>query len=264
MSRRNQLLLFFVLAYAFSWIVEIPLALSATGRANIALPFALHYLAGYGPMLAAIVVAGLAQGAGGVKELATRIVKWRIGWIWWAAALSPLLLYAGVALFLWLRQGSWPDFALLGEVNFLPPLGFWALPLWLFTFAIGEETGWRGFALPRLQATHSALTATVILWALWALWHLPLFFYSYEPSVIPGMLAGLFAGAIVLTWLYNSTRGSLLMVILWHGGFNFITASAAGAGMAAAVESVFVIVLAVVIVALCRPANLSFSGKQMV
>ena len=64
------------------------------------------------------------------------------------------------------------------------------------TFGLGEETGWRGFALPRLQRGHSALSATLILWALWALWHLPLFFYSYDLSVVPGLTIGLLAGAV--------------------------------------------------------------------
>lgn len=105
--------------------------------------------------------------------------------------------------------------------NLYAALGLAALPLWILTFGIGEETGWRGFALPRLQRGRSALSATIILWVFWALWHLPLFFYSYEASILPGFLIGLLAGAITLTWLYNSTSGTILLVALWHGTFNF-------------------------------------------
>ncbi|MDZ7336120.1 MAG: CPBP family intramembrane metalloprotease [candidate division KSB1 bacterium] len=93
--------------------------------------------------------------------------------------------------------------------------------LWLLTYGIGEETGWRGYALPRLQKNHSALSATVILWVFWALWHLSAFFYLYDPTIVIGFLLGVLAGAIVFTWLYNSTGGSILMVTLLHGVFNF-------------------------------------------
>ena len=128
-----------------------------------------------------------------------------------------------------------------------------ALPLWVLTFGIGEETGWRGFALPRLQESHSPLGATIILWVFWALWHLPLFFYSYEVSILPGFLIGLLAGAINFTWLYNSTDGSILLVALWHGTFNFTTAcSSCKTGLSAAVISTLVMVWAVAIVLFYR------------
>ncbi|PKO04512.1 MAG: hypothetical protein CVU41_16805 [Chloroflexi bacterium HGW-Chloroflexi-3] len=84
--------------------------------------------------------------------------------VWWLVAISPLALYVIVALVLRLMQGQWLDLSLLGQVDFLPNLGWGALFLWLFTYGIGEETGWRGYALPRLQKKRSALSATFILW----------------------------------------------------------------------------------------------------
>ena len=102
--------------------------------------------------------------------------------------------------------------ASLGEVNYLPPLGWGALLIWFLTFGLGEETGWRGFALPRLQKGRSALHATMILTVFWALRHLPLFFYLFESTLLIGWLVGLFAGSIVLTWLYNSASDSIFMV----------------------------------------------------
>ena len=165
-----------------------------------------------------------------------------------AGLIAPLGLYLAVAATLWLVQGIPVDIVAMGQVDFLPALGLAALPMWILTFGIGEGTGWRGFALPRLQEGRSALNATIILWAFWALWHLPLFFYSYEVSILPGFLIGLLAGAILFTWLYNSTRGSVLMVALWHGTYNFTTACATcKTGLSAAIISTLVMVWAVAV-----------------
>jgi hypothetical protein len=96
----------------------------------------------------------------------------------------------------------------------------------------------------------------------WAGWHLPAFFYlpNYRAmgvAVVPGFALGVVAGAILLTWLYNSTGGSLLAVILWHGVFNVFTASKGGQGTPAMVMSIAVIVWAVAVLALTGPARLS-------
>jgi membrane protease YdiL (CAAX protease family) len=137
--------------------------------------------------------------------------------------------------------------------------------LWILTFGIGEETGWRGFALPRLQNGRSAFSATLLLWVFWALWHLPLFFYSYDRSIIPGMLFGLLAGAITFTWLYNSTGGSVLMTAIWHGLFNYTTAcTSCKTGLIAAVISTVVMVWAVVVVIWFKPADLAHARKQTI
>jgi hypothetical protein len=100
---------------------------------------------------------------------------------------------------------------------------------------------------------------------MWAFWHLPLFFYTYPVSVIPGFLIGLLAGSITFTWLYNSTRGSVLMTALWHGAFNFTTACVScKADLSAAVISTLVMIWAVLVVLVLKPAALSRLGKQEV
>lgn len=183
--------------------------------------------------------------------------------MWWLAALSPLPAYFLIVIVLRVIQGAWTDLSLLGQVNFLPNLGVGALFLWIFTYGIGEEVGWRGFALPRLQEKMSALNATLVLGVLWALWHLPIFFYVFDPAIAVGWFFGLMCGAILFTWMYNSTDGSLLAVVLWHGTFNFITASAAGEGLSAAIMSTLVMVWAVVLIFIYKPANLSTRAKQV-
>ncbi|RLC75834.1 MAG: CPBP family intramembrane metalloprotease [Chloroflexi bacterium] len=244
--------------------MEIPLALEARGLINAPIPFAAHYLAAYGPLLAAFVVTGLTAGRAGLKELCGRMFEWRARLGWWLVAFAPLLLYALLAVVLRFIQGQWSDLAALGQIDFLPNLGVGALFVWILTFGLGEETGWRGFALPRLQQGRSALSATIILWFFGALWHLPLFFYLYDAIIIVGFLLGLLAGAITFTWLYNSAGGSILLVAVWHGAFNFVTGCVTcKTGVAAAVLSTLVMVWAVVVVLWFKPATLARADKQV-
>jgi membrane protease YdiL (CAAX protease family) len=141
-----------------------------------------------------------------------------------------------------------------------------ALLLWVATFGFGEETGWRGYALPRLQQRHRALTATLILAVFWGRWHVPTFFYlpTYVALGLAGVLGfgfGLLLGAIMLTWLYNSTGGSLFAVALWHALYDFLSASPATTGTMTAVMSVVVMLWAIAILITTRHDTLSSSDK---
>jgi membrane protease YdiL (CAAX protease family) len=261
---KHDLLAYIVAAYGLSWLVEVPLALQYRGVVSWHVPFAIHYLASFGPLLAALLVTGISAGKPGLQALGKDITRWRIKWYWWLAALSPLALYLAALLVQSLLGLNLTCPSQLGEVDFLPSLGLLVLPLWIFTFGIGEESGWRGFALPRLQRNRSALLATVIVWVMWALWHLPLFFYSYPLSVLPGFAIGLLAGSIIFTWLYNSTGGSVLLTACWHGLFNVTTACIpCKSGFTAAFISTVVMIGAVVVVWIFKPKNLSKKGKRV-
>jgi len=262
--QRNSLLGYFVLAYAISWSIGIPLALIAQGKVDWKIPSYIHYFYAYGPTLSALIMTGLIKGKAGIADIFKRLTNWRMSPLWWVVTISPLAGYAVVVLVLRLIQGAWVDLSLLGQVNFLPNLGIGALALWIFTYGIGEEIGWRGFALPRLQQKMNALSATLVLGILWAAWHLPIFFYLFDPAIAIGWFFGLMCGAILLTWLYNSTGGSIFSVALWHGTFNFITASAAGEGLGAAIMSTLVMVWAVALIFIYKPVNLSKQTKQVV
>jgi len=118
----------------------------------------------------------------------------------------------------------------------------------------GEETGWRGYALPHLQLRYTPMTATLVVAGLWAGWHLPMFFVvegfrTFTVAITVGWVFGLFCGAIVLTWLYNRT-GSILLVALWHGTYNIISGTSAATGLLAAVSTTLVMVLAIALVVL--------------
>ena len=143
-------------------------------------------------------------------------------------------------------------------------------PLLLFLLVLvgngfGEETGWRGFALPRLQDRFGPLGGTLVLGGLWACWHAPLFVVndnlrSMTPLLIVGGFGlGILAGAIVLSHVCHLSEGSVLAVALWHVTYNMTSATAAGHGLVAAATTTCVMAWAtvVVIVELKRPRETS-------
>ena len=90
---------------------------------------------------------------------------------------------------------------------------------------IAEELGWRGFALPRLQARIGALAAGLVIGVAWGLWHLPFFLFGEGASVVGGMpfvwyVLLIVAWSVLMTWVYNNTRGSVLLAILFHAAIN--------------------------------------------
>ena len=262
--KEHPIITYFVLAYAISWIIVAPLVASAQGFIDVPIPFALHYLNDYAPLLAAIITTAVASGRDGLRDLFQRMIKWRVGWGWvLVAAFSPLAVYAiAVGIVVFVLGDPPPDLSLLGTITYIPFLGWGAWVFWILTAGIGEESGWRGYALPKLQAHMSALSATLIVTLLWVGWHLPRFFYygaymELSFSVLPLAAHGFLALAIVLTWLYNSTRGSILMVALFHGGYNFwATSGGAGGSITSTIDALFII-WAVALVVVCGPANLS-------
>jgi len=249
--RRNPVIFYFIIAYVVSWSFEIPLALFHQGMIAVQIPMWFHYFACLGPLSAALIMTLLIEGRSGLRNLMARIFKWRVAFRYYAfAILIPVGLFAVACILNRFTTGNWPNVALLGEVDYLPyltPVG--ALGVWLITFGLGEEIGWRGYALPHLQKTRSATISTLILGILWACWHLPMFFYrdTYIQMGILGfpMLAlSLLCAAMIFTWLYNSTHGSVWIVIIFHAVFNWLTANEAGGQFAAAFLSVAVILWA--------------------
>ncbi|HEY6101771.1 MAG TPA: type II CAAX endopeptidase family protein [bacterium] len=244
---------YLLLAFLFSWMVAVPLALQRSGVLSTRLPYSLHYLMAFGPMLGALIVVGVTQGRRGLAGFLSKGFRLSVGWPWLTfALLTPLVLFAAGLGAAALTGRPGPGLGALGRINFLPDIGFAAWLLWIVTSGLGEETGWRGYLLPRLQARYSPLSAGLILAVPWVLWHLPAFFYlpNYMSFgiMLPGFALGVAAGSIVYTWLYNQTGGSVLAAALFHGSFNFVTASAAGSGVVAAVASALVMVWAVAIV----------------
>jgi uncharacterized protein len=266
--KRNPLVSYFTLAILISWSIYIPLVFVRQGWISAQIPYSLHYLASFGPLFAAIITTAIISGKVGLRELWSRIIKWRVTWPYATfAILSPVALFLLAAIAMRIIQGEWPVLHLLGQANYLPYLGWAVLPMWIVTFGFGEEIGWRGFALPRLQKTMNVSKATLILGLLWSLWHVPSFFY-HETYVgmgwimLPGFLIGVLCGAVLFTWLYNGTGGSVFMVAVWHALFDLFTASAAGRDFIPIVTSVGVIAWALYIANVNKPWGFRFQQKH--
>ena len=204
--KRHPLVAYFVLAYALAWIL-IPLVVSVS--------VAFGLLALFGPAIAAIVVTGVTEGRSGVKALLRRAVQWRVGLKWIAVAVVlPILVSATVVLL---------DAALLGKPLSLVPNEAPMLTLIIGLLVVGEEIGWRGFALPRLQTRFNSLTASLILGGLWAAWHLPNAFIpglEHYLTAFPVFLVYVVSMTVLFTWLANRTRGSVWIAWLFHAAIN--------------------------------------------
>jgi uncharacterized protein len=223
----NSLWVYFFLAFGFSWLIFIPLALQGFVSG---IPASVHMLGAYGPLLSSILTTDLISGQAGLKELLSWVAHWRIGSIWLLVSLlSPVVLFLITVSFSALMFKDWSSLAHFGRFTELTGIsGFTGWALWIITFGLGEEVGWRGFALPRLQKRYNARTSSLILGAIWTAWHIPAFCYNYSPSLlsVTAFTVSILSGSALLTWLYNSTSGSVFATILWHGSFNAVVACA--------------------------------------
>jgi membrane protease YdiL (CAAX protease family) len=178
--------------------------------------------------LAAIVLVLIEGRKGGLRELLSRALIWRVGIQWWIFALFFMIVPSAAALYLYNLLGG-PAVDWSG----LKPL-YTVIPMFIFlTFAagIGEEFGWRGFLLPRLQTRHNALVSGLIAGVAWATWHVPLFFIEgtsqYEHRLAGGLFPAILGYAVFVivqsvqfTWLFNNTKGSVLLAAVFHGASN--------------------------------------------
>ena len=208
--KRHPLITFFVLAYVLAWWIWILYAFNIIFLGPI---FAL------GPFLAAIIVTMLTRGTAGLKALLSRMVRWRVGLSWYAAALLlPVAVYA-VAVSLNILLGARASTAVqFGSWYLIFPLFAYSL-LFPLSGAFGEELGWRGYALPRVQSRFWALSAALIIGVIQTAWHLPLFASLPSTPLVP-LIVGYMGLGILATWVFNNTRGSVLMTMLLHASFN--------------------------------------------
>ncbi len=230
-SPARRAIIFFLLAFGITWIVWVPRAINPAGFFDSGFGETLGMTWSYGPALAAVATAVITSGRDGLRELWSRLITWRVGWIWYLVAiLGPLALVVVVALINLALGGSFAEAMtdLFDDGAAAVVLTFLALCL---TDGLGEETGWRGYALPRMLDTTGAVAASLVLGVLWAAWHLPLFWTEgsslFETSILILFLR-LPATSIMFTWLFQRTKGSLLLAIVFHAALNLFAPLPAG------------------------------------
>jgi uncharacterized protein len=266
--RRYPALSLLVLALIFG---VAPLVAVAAGL----LPQGATQLAAFSASLAGIVLAAVEGRKGGVREILGRFLIWRVGIQWWAFALLFGVITAVAALHLFnLFGGPEVDWSGLKPLSRIVPM---IILLTIFA-GMGEEFGWRGFALPRLQARHNALVSSLIIGLVWGIWHIPLFLttgtiqykWQLEAGLIPAVLVYTvfcMAWSIQYTWVFNNTKGSVLLAAVVHGAVNawngYIDVYRGHFGGVVAYMVVSVIV-SIIIVLLAGPTTLSRTNKRNV
>ncbi len=220
--RQHPLFFYFLLAYAISWILFIPYVLAEWGilHGNFTIFYILHT---FGPALAAVVMTAIIAGRPGLHDMRQRIRQRRAPWQWYLFILLgiPALVMLGVII----QPGALANFKgfttslLVGY-----PVYYVAT---IFGVGLGEETGWRGFALPHMQPRYGPLWGTLSLGFLWSCWHLPDFLTASKGggsgvgwttfltnfSIFTLAVVSL---AVIMTWIYNHTGGSIFTAILAH------------------------------------------------
>ncbi|MEA5597000.1 type II CAAX endopeptidase family protein [Rivularia sp. UHCC 0363] len=257
--RKYPIAWFYILAFGISWLGMISVVLVSRGIAPVYRPLFLVLSIFYaiGPALAAVIVSQIAYGKTGVWDLLKGLIRWRVGAIWYIIAILGSVVPILAAQLITKLLG-------LSVTIALPPVEL--SPYVIFAGAVNflantcEEIGWRGFALPHLQKRHNALYATLIVGILWGLWHLPLIFLAGPMSEYPFLwFISIAADAFIYTWIYNSTKGSILPVALLHGSGNIVVAFITGVSPIA--YALVNCVVAIILIAVLGRANLSRREK---
>lgn len=211
--------LFVLLTYILTWSVEIPIALTKHGYTVINISKGLQTICTLSPGVAALILTAIFFKKNDLKTLLKAVVKWRVTFKWYIIIIILSIALCGLSLLLF----NWA----YGQINKPDPaynfIFYFILILPLS--ALWEETGWRGFLLPILQEKNTPLKASIIIGFVWGLWHLPIYLAidPYGDKTIYYflfMFIGCFALSIIETWLYNSTKGSLFICILFHNAIN--------------------------------------------
>jgi membrane protease YdiL (CAAX protease family) len=225
--REHPLFCFFFIAYSFSWITVIPFVLSEWGvlHGDYSIAFVVK---SFGPFLAAYIMIRLTEGKEGLLRFRQRFKPRRADWQWYLFIL--LVIPAPIAFGILTQPGAPANVPVLSPAFLVTCLVTFLL-VSLGGGPLGEEPGWRGFAVPHLQARYGPLWGTLLLGVLWTFWHLPDFLTSQQgggPGTgldpflynLPLFLLLVTALAVIFTWVFNHTRGSVFSAILMHACVN--------------------------------------------
>lgn len=239
------LITFFAIAYAIAWGIFLLLgriaeqsgapdttsflrqaeSLQFTGL-NLTVPGWLVYLLtrlqDWAFSIAGLIMIAYTAGRSGIRELGSRLIRWRFNWKWYALAVLPLGLYS-IATIVAVSSSESGVSAEMSAATLRKMLFSAEAGLFVSLFlrgAFGEELGLRGFALPRMQLTMTPFRASVIIGALWGMWHLPVLLGRDPVSIVAFLLLS-FGLSFIFTLLFNGSGGSLIPGLLFHATQNW-------------------------------------------
>jgi membrane protease YdiL (CAAX protease family) len=220
MLDRHRTAAFFLLTIAISWVLWLPLAVEGLVDSLPIPPTALVVAGGFGPMLAAAVLTWATGDS--LRAWASQALRWRVRPRWYLLAIGVPIAATAIWAIALATTGVPIDPSVLSERL----VGY--VSAFVFVFFLGggqEELGWRGFALPRLQAEFGASIASVVIGVVWAIWHLPLIAVPGAGASGGGVVflayaVGVVGLSFVFTWVYNGTGGSVLLAMVLHAGVN--------------------------------------------
>jgi uncharacterized protein len=246
------ILAFFVLAFAWSWAIGLVATQLATP--SPVLSTALMMAAGFGPSLAGLAIVAIFSDGTGLRDWFLRCLNWRVGWRWFVFAflLPPVVMLVALAIH-----------RVLGGALTVPPAAD-HIPLAILSFGLvflvggplGEEFGWRGYAMAALSAKLDWRAASLIIGVVWGFWHLPLFFLASSAQAhmpIPLFMLNILAGSVVFGWLFEQTQGSVLPALVLHTSLNawagllVIVPTATSGGSYAVVTALLVLIASVLL-----------------
>jgi uncharacterized protein len=215
--KKHPFFVYTLLAFSISWAGWLVLILTNTAPGFFN-PWKL--LAAFGPSLAGLLVIGIKSGKAGLLEIWEQLTRIKVNWVWYliSLVLPPALMLTSLGIHI-LLGGTGLAFNDLAEIYRVIPV----FVLVFFFSVLGEEIGWRGYALPWLQERFNALESSLILGLIWALWHLPLFWLPgdfHEQLPLIWFLLQTVAITVLYTWIYNATNNSLFMILLLHTASN--------------------------------------------
>lgn len=221
---RNPLLAIYIIMFTIAWSVMIPQALNSQEITSAPLPEILEIFTGWSPGIAALIVSAVVAGRLGVSEVFGRFLIWRVGLRWYLIGTFLLagIILGGIGLHV-LFGGAMPVIPAIGQPAWDITLTFIVFVVFGFLFNT-EEIVWRGIAVPRLQDRYGALVAALLIAIPEVALHLPSFWITknpfYQTVGVPWFLAFSVAAIIIYIYVFNMTKGSLLIVTLMHASQN--------------------------------------------
>lgn len=226
----RRIITFYLLVYGFSLLLYVLSFIFQENESEI-ISTILRFIGGAGPLVGVLYMIFRHESKAFRKDYWRRIIDFkRIDPIWYLLIIGlPVIANLTAIILDIIINGRHPA---MGLISVLRENVLLVIPLAVFYVLFGplpEEMAWRGYALEKLQRSMDPLRASLILGLLWAVWHIPLFFLDNTYQKGLGLGTERFAlymltfilQAVIMTWIFNSTRGSILSAILFHFAVNF-------------------------------------------